>query len=83
MTITEALWNAIETSVLTLPHRVEWFEPDGSLVREINTMFVVPRNLVDLFGEGVLFEKGKELAAVRQCEYHKANDGSLVFRVRG
>jgi hypothetical protein len=92
MTINEGLWQAIEACVYSLPHKVEWFEADeerklqaGQSARatvEMQRTFIVPHNLVDLFGMGVLFERCKELAAVRQCDFYKANDGSLVFRSR-
>ena len=91
MASTEGLWQVIEICVDSLPHKVEWFEPDelrkseagksAKTNEEVQRMFIVPRDLIDLFGRTeAFFARCREIAAARQCDFFKANDGSWVFR---
>ena len=88
MTIVDDLWQAIESSVGVLPHKVEWFEDnkigDPAYLRsEIRSTFVVPKNLVEsLGGVGAAWGRAEETAARYGCDLIKANDGSLIFRRR-
>jgi len=82
MTITDGIWQAIQASVSTLPHKVEWYEPSemrkveagqsAHLNIEMIRTFVVPRGVVDLMGgAGALLARCQELADACKCDFSK------------
>ncbi len=76
----QSLWQGIEAMAYTLPHKVEWQEGNRTMAH-MQTMFVIPYDVVQLFGQSFdLYGRCEKLAKSRRCHFFKANNGSYVFQ---
>jgi hypothetical protein len=74
-----AFWQAIEASVCSLPHKIEWFDDSGQKVTEVHGTFIIPKAVADVFGDDTYLHCDA-IARSLNCELFPANDGALVFK---
>ena len=76
-----AFLQAIEATVCSLPHKIEWFDDSGQQVMEVHDTFIIPKAVTDVFGDD-MYLHCDAIARSLPCEFFRANDGALVFKRR-
>jgi hypothetical protein len=74
-----AFWQAIEASVCSLPHKIEWFDDSGQRVAEVHDTFIIPKAVLDVVGDETYLHCDT-IARGHHCELFQAIDGALVFK---